>query len=301
MVSGQSRESLPGPTVSRFAALAAAVPGYVQGSVLSVPGVWDALSARLVELAGFPAAFLSGGALSMARHGRPDSGLVTLSELADAVRVIREMSDLPLLVDADTGFGNADNARRTVRLLEAAGATAIQLEDQLFPKRCGFMAGKAVIPAEDYLDKLKAVLDARRGATLVIARTDARAIEGFDAALDRAVRYAEAGADLVFVEGPETTAEMQAIAARLGAEVPLVHNLVEGGNSPVDSAAQLQVLGYAIGLHPLLLLHGFIRQAPDHLQVLRQTGSTASLKPKIGDLHEFNALLAQTLPRSFRP
>ena len=285
--------------MSRHATLGKAVPGYTSGQVLSLPGVWDALSMRLAQQAGFAAAFLSGGALSMARHGRRDMGLVTMSELAQAVQLIREVSDLPLFVDADTGFGNEENAARTMRVLEAAGATAIQLEDQVFPKRCGFMAGKAVIPADEYLGKLKAVLDARRGGTLVIARTDARSIEGFAAALDRAQRYADAGADLVFVEGPESVTEMQAIAAALAADVPLVHNLVEGGVSPVDSAAELAALGYAVALHPLLLLHGFIRQGPEHLAVLKQTGSTASIKHKIADLAEFNALLAQDIsPRS---
>ncbi len=283
--------------MSRHAALAAVVPRYQRGRVLSVPGVWDGLSIRLVEQAGFPAAFLSGGALSMARHGRHDMGLVTMTEVVQATQVIREVSDLPLFVDADTGFGNSENAARAIRALEAAGASAIQLEDQLFPKRCGFMAGKAVIPAREYADKLNAVLDARRSArTLVIARTDARSIEGFDAALARAQLYAETGADLVFIEGPETAAEMEIIAGQLGAEFPLVHNLVEGGISPVQSAAELEQLGYAIALHPLLMLHGFIRQAPALLQILAQTGSTETLRGEIADLQEFNALLAQDAP-----
>jgi 2-methylisocitrate lyase-like PEP mutase family enzyme len=283
--------------MSRYAALAAVVPGCQRGRVLSVPGVWDGLSIRLVEQAGFPAAFLSGGALSMARHGRRDMGLVTMTEVVQATQLIREVSDLPLFVDADTGFGNAENAARAIRALEAAGASAIQLEDQLFPKRCGFIAGKAVIPASEYADKLKAVLDARRSErTLVIARTDARSIEGFDAALARAQLYAETGADLLFIEGPETSAEMEIIARQLGADFPLVHNLVEGGGSPIQSAAELEQLGYAIALHPLLMLHGFIRQAPAHLQILAKTGSTESLKGEIADLQEFNALLAQDAP-----
>lgn len=279
--------------MSRHTALAAAVPGYAKGQVLSLPGVWDGLSIMLVEQAGFPAAFLSGGALAMARHGRRDMGLVTLSEVAEATRLIREVSDLPLFVDVDTGFGSADNAVRMVRIMEQAGATAIQLEDQLFPKRCGFLAGKAVIAKGEYLDKLKAVLDARRRDTLVIARTDARSIEGIAAALDRACAYAEDGADLVFVEGPETSAEMEAISAALADKVPLVHNLVEGGNSPIRSATELAALGYAVALHPLLLLHRFIRQAPQDLAVLKQTGSTESLASEIADLQEFNALLAR--------
>ena len=287
--------------MNRYAALAAAVPGFVQGHVLSLPGVWDGLSIRLVEQAGFPAAFLSGGALSMARHGRRDMGLVSLNELAQAVQLIREVSDLPLFVDADTGFGNAENAVRTIRVLEAAGASAIQLEDQLFPKRCGFMAGKAVIAAQEYADKLKAVLDARRSNTLVIARTDARSIEGFEAALARAQLYAETGADLIFVEGPEDTDEMEMISAQLGKNFPLVHNLVEGGVSPVASAAELRDLGYSVALHPLVLLHGFIRQGPAHLAVLRQSGSTQMLSNEIADLAEFNALLEAAPPTKALP
>jgi 2-methylisocitrate lyase-like PEP mutase family enzyme len=260
-------------------------------AVLSVPGVWDGLSLRLVEQAGFPLAFLSGGALSMARLGRPDIGLASLSELVDTVMLLRETSDLPLIVDADTGFGNALNAQRTMRLLEQAGASAIQLEDQLYPKRCGHMAGKAVIPSQEYIGKLKAVLDARRSAsTLVIARTDARSVEGFEATMARAHAYHEAGADLLFVEGPQTVEEMQAIATAFPA-TPLVHNLVEGGVTPVTTASQLQALGYRIALHPLLLLHGFIRQAPALLEALKASGTTDGLRGSIADLPAFNALL----------
>ena len=277
--------------MDRHARLASAIPGYARGATLPVPGVWDGLSIRLVEQAGFAAAFLSGGALSMARHGRRDTGLVTMSELAQAVQLIREVSDLPLIVDIDTGFGNAENAARTIRVIEAAGASAVQIEDQVFPKRCGFLAGKAVIPAAEYADKLKAVLDARRRDTLVVARTDARSVEGFAGALERAELYAETGADLIFVEGPDSAGEMATIGADLGQSHPLVHNLVEGGHSPVDSAGELGALGYAIALHPLVLLHGLIRQGPRHLAALRASGSTASFRAEIADLHEFNALL----------
>jgi 2-methylisocitrate lyase-like PEP mutase family enzyme len=275
--------------MDRYARLAAAIPGYARGKALSVLGVWDGLSIRLVEQAGFPAGFLSGGALSMARHGRPDIGLVTLSELATTVSIIREVSDLPLIVDVDTGFGNALNAQRTMRMLEAAGATAIQLEDQSFPKRCGHMAGKAVVPLTEYVGKLKAVLDARRGDALVIARTDARSVEGFEATMERAQAYVEAGADLLFVEGPQTREEMAAIAHAFGDHIPLVHNLVEGGVTPVHTEGELTALGYAIGLHPLLMLHGFIRQAPALLAHLKETGTTTGLD--IADLNEFGQLL----------
>jgi 2-methylisocitrate lyase-like PEP mutase family enzyme len=278
--------------VTRHAALANAIPGCVPGQCLSVPGVWDGLTIQLVEQAGFPAAFLSGGALSMARHGRRDIGLVTLTELAQTVQIIREVSDLPLIVDADTGFGNADNAVRTLRALEMAGATAIQLEDQVFPKRCGFLAGKAVIPAAEYTDKLRAMLDARRSDLLVIARTDARSVEGFNAAMARAAAYRDAGADLIFIEGPETAEEMTAIATAFAADVPLVHNLVDGGHSPLTTAADLSALGFAFALHPLLLLGGFARQAPQLLAGLRAAGSTDSLQDAIVDLHAINALLS---------
>jgi 2-methylisocitrate lyase-like PEP mutase family enzyme len=282
--------------VNRHSALAKAVPGYVRGKVLSLPGVWDGLSIRLVEQAGFPCAFLSGGALSMARHGTPDMGLVTMNEVVQAIAIIREVSNLPLFVDADTGFGNADNVARTMRAFEAAGATAIQLEDQLFPKRCGFLSGKAVIPAQDFADKLKAALDSRRRGTLVIARTDAYSIEGFESTLERAALYAETGADLIFIEGPAKTDEMRVIGERFGADFPLVHNLVEGSNSPVECASALAELGYAVALHPLLMLHGFIRQAPKLLQSLAATGSTAQLQSDIANLQDFNALLMKDAP-----
>ncbi len=278
--------------MDRHARLGHAIPGHASGAALSLPGVWDGLSIRLVEQAGFKAAFLSGGALSMARHGRPDIGLVTLSELATTVSLIREISSLPLIVDADTGFGNALNAQRTVRMLESAGATAIQLEDQSFPKRCGHMDGKAVIPRAEFVGKLKAVLDARRSAsTLVVARTDARGAEGFNQTMERAQAYVDAGADLLFIEGPHSIEEMQEIGRTFGAAVPLVHNLVEGGVSPVTSRADLASLGYAIGLHPLLLLHGFIRAAPQWLTHLAEHGSTTGLGDAIADLGAFNALL----------
>jgi 2-methylisocitrate lyase-like PEP mutase family enzyme len=244
---------------------------------------------RLAEQAGFPLAFLSGGALSMARHGRPDIGLVTLSELVTTVSLIRETSALPLIVDADTGFGNALNAQRTMVMLEAAGATAVQLEDQTFPKRCGHMAGKSVVPIAEAVGRIKAMLDARKGKTLLIARTDARSIEGFDRTMERMQAYAEAGADLLFIEGPQSVDEMQAAAKQFAVDYPLVHNLVEGGTNPIAGRTELTEMGYAIGLHPLIMLHGFIRQAPALLNHLRDQGSTRELD--IANLSEFAELL----------
>ena len=256
--------------------------------LLSVPGCWDGLSALLIEQAGFEAAFVSGGAVSMARLGRPDMGLTTASEAADVVAAVRDRTALPLIADGDTGFGNAINLQRSVRLFERAGASAIQIEDQGFPKRCGHMAGKMVVPMAEAVGRIRAALDARHDM-LVVARTDALGVEGYDAALDRAAAFAEAGADLIFVEGPRTPQELGGIAARLGSH-PLVHNLVEGGNSPVDSGAVLEALGFAVALHPLLLLHGFVRAAPAWLAALRQHRSTTSISDRLATLHDMNAI-----------
>jgi 2-methylisocitrate lyase-like PEP mutase family enzyme len=262
-----------------------AVPGCRQ-----VPGVYDGLSALLVERAGFEVAFLSGASLSYTRFGRPDLGLVSMDEVAQAVGVIRERTTLPLIVDADTGFGNALNVQRTVREFEKAGASAIQLEDQLAPKRCGHMAGKQVIPATEMLGKIRAALDARRDAdTVIVARTDAHGVEGFEAALERAVAYAEAGADWVFYEGPDTVEQMRAIAAAV--RLPLVHNLVEGGRTPVTRVDQLADLGYKVALHPGFLVHLYAAVAPEMLARLRADGTSDAMRDRLLDLGRINALL----------
>jgi len=179
--------------------------------LLSLPGCWDGFSALLVEQAGFEAAFVSGGAVSMARLGRPDIGLLSVVEIADVVLQIRDRVSLPLVVDADTGFGDAGNVARTVRLFERAGASAIQIEDQTFPKRCGHMAGRSVVPLEEAKARLRTALDARNDL-LVVARTDALAVEGLAAALDRAEAFLEEGADWIFVEGPRDMAEAKEVA-----------------------------------------------------------------------------------------
>jgi 2-methylisocitrate lyase-like PEP mutase family enzyme len=255
----------------------------------SVPGCWDGLGALLIEQAGFEVAFLTGGGLSMARLGRPDMGLVTMSELVDTVAIIRDRVGLSLIVDGDTGFGNALNMVRTVRSIERAGASAIQIEDQGFPKRCGHMAGKTVIPVAEAVGKLKAALDSRHDM-LVIARTDAVSVEGFDAAIDRAEAYLEAGADMIFIEGPKTIEDTRTIGARLGSRVPLVHNLVEGGVSATESGEELEAMGFALALHPLLLLHGFSATAPALLAHLRAERSTIALHPAIASLADMNRI-----------
>jgi 2-methylisocitrate lyase-like PEP mutase family enzyme len=263
--------------------------------LLAAPGCYDGFSALLVEQAGFEAAFLSGAALSLTRLGRPDVGLVAVGELADAVRAIADRVDIPLIVDIDTGFGNALNTQRTVKVLERAGAAAVQLEDQTFPKRCGHIRGKGVIPVAEMVGKIRAAVDAR-AETLIIGRTDALGVEGPQAALDRAEAYLEAGADIVFVEGPRTLEETRAVAERFAARVPLVHNLVEGGITAVRTGAELQELGFAIALHPMLLLHGLARYAPEWLATLRSQGTTDGLDildlPRLNAVAGLDALLA---------
>lgn len=262
------------------------------GPIIKAPGVYDGLSALLVEQAGFDCAFLSGACLSFARFGRPDMGLVTASEVAQTVAILRERVQLPLIVDMDTGFGNALNVQRTVRDFERAGASALQIEDQVAPKRCGHMSGKAVITVDEMVGKIHAALDARQDDnTVIIARTDALGVNGFDDALARADRYLEAGADALFIEAPASVEQMQQIGRQFGGRAPLVHNLVEGGGSPVDAVDDVQALGYRIALYPAALLHLFTPQARLLLDSIRDTGSTAAMRQQMYDLGDMNRLL----------
>ncbi|MCC5825009.1 isocitrate lyase/PEP mutase family protein [Alkalimonas sp.] len=263
------------------------------GNTLSLPGVYDGLSAQLVAQAGFSAAFVSGACVAFSRLGKPDLGLVSLSELAQCVAQIREAVDLPLLVDMDTGFGNALNTQRAVRLLERSGASALQIEDQQMPKRCGHMRGKQVISCQEMVGKLKAALDARQQHdTLIVARTDALGVTGFDDALERAEHYLATGVDALFIEAPHSIEQMQRISAQFAGRIPLVHNLVEGGNSPVHSRQQLAALGYQIALFPASLLNRFIPQAQQLLKHLAEQGETKSLADSMTDLHGINAVLS---------
>lgn len=262
-----------------------------QGHCLRAPGVYDGLTALLAEQAGFEVGFVSGACVAFARHGRPDMGLVSMSEVADTVALLRERVAMPLIVDIDTGFGNALNVQRTVRVFERAGASALQMEDQVMPKRCGHMAGKQVIPADEMVGKIRAALDARQDAdTILIARTDALGVTGFDDALERAERYLEAGADALFIEAPKTVAQMHEIGRRFAGRIPLVHNLVEGGGSPIPDAAGLEALGYRIALYPAALLHLFVPQAQALLEHVREHGSTAGYGGLI-DLNRINRVL----------
>src|SRR5258708_8986247 len=201
--------------------------------IVVAPGIYDGMSAMLVAEAGFPAAYLSGASICYTRYGYPDIGLVSTTEVADTLSAIRERATLPVIVDIDTGFGNALNVQRTVRTFEVRGASALQLEDQVTPKRCGHLADKALIGTAEMVGKLKAALDARASSDmLIIARTDAVAVEGFERALDRAAAYVEAGADLLFVEAPGSRGQLAEIPRRFGGPAPVMANMVEGGQTP---------------------------------------------------------------------
>lgn len=260
--------------------------------ILVAPGVFDGLSAALAEAAGFEALYLSGASLAYTRLGRPDVGLVTQSELVDALARIRERTELPILVDADTGFGNALNVQRTVRLLERAGASAIQIEDQVAPKRCGHLAGKSLVPTGEMVGKIRAALDARTSAELlIVARTDAIAVEGFEAALARARAYAEAGADVLFVEAPRSRDELATVPRRLAGGPPLLVNMVEGGRTPALAAEALEALGYAVVIFPGGLVRALAETAREFLASLKAHGTTAPFRERMLDFEGLNALL----------
>jgi 2-methylisocitrate lyase-like PEP mutase family enzyme len=256
------------------------------------PGVYDALTALIAEQAGFGALYVSGAAIAYSRLGRPDIGLVSMSEVIDTVTLIRDRVGADLIVDADTGFGNALNVERTVRLMERAGANAIQLEDQGFPKRCGHLDGKALVAAAEMVGKIKAAVDARSsGETLVIARTDAVAVEGFEAAVERAHLYAEAGADVLFVEAPRERQQLAAVAKSLGNAAPLLANMVEGGKTPPLSAGELQELGFAIVIFPGAIARVLAKAASEFYGSLATHGSSQPFRPRMLDFAALNALI----------
>ncbi|MFV2034557.1 MAG: oxaloacetate decarboxylase, partial [Halocynthiibacter sp.] len=219
--------------------------------ILIAPGIYDGLTALIARQAGARAVYLSGASLAYTRFGRPDLGLVSMSEVADTVAVIRDRVDIPIIVDADTGFGNALNVQRTVRVFERMGANALQLEDQTLPKRCGHLDGKTLASTPEMVGKIKAAIDAStRPETLIIARTDAVAVEGFNAALERAHAYAEAGADVLFVEALSDKEQMKTVVSQLASMRPLMVNMVEGGKTPAVDAGDLQDLGFALAIFP---------------------------------------------------
>ena len=256
--------------------------------LLLAPGIYDALSAHIAAQAGFEALYLSGASIAYTRLGTSDIGLTTFTEVCDTMAAIRERVDLPVIIDADTGFGNALNAQRTVRGFERAGASMIQIEDQTFPKRCGHLIGKAVVPIAEMTGKLKAALDARAsGETLILARTDAVAVEGFDAAIERAERYLETGVDALFIEAVKSAEQMRLVNARFAGRAPLLANMVEGGQTPVKSAADLEALGYRIAIFPGGTVRAVAHTLGRYYGSLKQHGST---KPFAGEMLDFDGL-----------
>jgi 2-methylisocitrate lyase-like PEP mutase family enzyme len=259
--------------------------------IVVAPGVYDAFTALVAEQSGFTTLYVSGAAISYTRLGRPDIGLVSLSEVVEIVGVVRDRVDADLIVDADTGYGNALNVGRTMRLFERAGASAIQLEDQDFPKRCGHLDGKVLIPAAEMVGKIKAALDARRSReTLVIARTDAVAVEGFESAIERAALYRDAGADMLFVEAPKTRVELKRIPPALGG-VPLMANMVEGGRTPVLSAAELESMGFALVIFPGGIVRALARMASEYYASLAAGGTSEPFRSRMLDFAGLNELI----------
>ena len=260
--------------------------------ILLAPGVYDPLTAALASTAGFEALYVSGAAVAYTRLGRPDIGLVSMTEMAETILMIRDRVETPLIVDADNGHGNALNMQRTLRLFERAGANALQVEDQNYPKRCGHLAEKRLIGTDEMQGKIKAAVDARQQTgTLVIARTDAVAVEGLQAAIDRAGRYVEAGADMLFVEAPGSVADMRTVVSALGGRAPLMANMVEGGKTPLQSAAALETLGFAMVIFPGGIVRATARAAQEFYAVLKRDGTTAALAGQMLDFDGLNALI----------
>lgn len=262
-----------------------------QDEILVAPGVYDGLTARLVEKAGFEAVYLSGAGVSYSTYGQPDLGLITQTEMAHRVASVAHSTALPVIADGDTGYGNAINVIRTVQLFEQAGAHAIQIEDQQFPKRCGHLSGKALVPADEMVGKIRAACDARSASDfLIIARTDARSVRGIDEALRRGEEYIKAGADVLFIESPHSDDELEQIGRKF-ANVPLMANMVEGGKTPMLSADQLQALGFSLVIFPNSLTRHFAYTGLQFLNSLRTRGTTEPQLDRMVNHQELNDLL----------
>lgn len=268
--------------------------------ILVAPGVFDGLTAALAEAAGAQALYLSGAAVAYTRLGRPDIGLTSMTEMADTMALIRDRVALPVIIDADTGFGNALNAQRTMRAYERAGASALQVEDQSYPKRCGHLADKSLISASEMAGKIAAMADARASdETLIIARTDAIAVEGFEAAVDRAEGYIEAGADVLFIEAPRSVEELSEICRIFKGRVPLMANMVEGGETPITAAADLEALGFSLVIFPGGIVRALAKTAEEYYGSLVANGSNRPFADRMFDFKALNlrvgtaALLAE--------
>jgi 2-methylisocitrate lyase-like PEP mutase family enzyme len=262
------------------------------GKILICPGIFDGLTALLVEQAGFEAAYLSGASLCYTRYAFPDIGLVSMSEVADQLAAIRERARLPIIVDIDTGFGNALNVARTIRAFEDRGASAVQMEDQVTPKRCGHLRDKSLISTAEMVGKIRAALDARKSREmLLIARTDAVAVEGFQQALDRADAYVAAGADVIFVEAPSSREHLAKIGAHFRDRVPALANMVEGGATPILPAEELAALGFSIAIFPGGTVRALAHALQGYYASLKQHGTTEPWRGRMLDFAGINRLL----------
>ena len=257
---------------------------------LVIPGVYDALGAKIVEKVGFEAMFQTGYGTSATLFGMPDYGFIGSTETVDNARRICRAVSVPVIVDADTGYGNALTVDKLVRELEVAGASGIFLEDQKWPKRCGHMQGKEVIPKDEYAEKLQAAIDARSNKDfIIVARTDARAIEGLDNAIERGLYYKKIGADVIFIEAPKNIQEMSKIGNAIDA--PLVANMIEGGVTPISSVSKLHKMGFKIILYPLSVLFSNTYASLQILRELKRSGSTVKLKKNMVNFDQFNEIV----------
>ena len=260
--------------------------------IVLAPGVYDAFTAMLAESAGFEALYLSGASVAYSRLGGPDIGLVTQTELEETLSRIAERVAVPLIVDADTGFGNALNVQRTVRRLERAGAAAIQLEDQTSPKRCGHLDGKSLVSAAEMVGKVKAAVDARSSReTLIVARTDAVAVEGLQPAIERADKYLAAGADVLFIEAVRSKTDMASVTAQFSARVPLLANMVEGGKTPVLPVDELEKIGYAIAIFPGGTARAAAFMFAEYFASLKTYGTTDPYRARMIDFDQLQRVL----------
>ena len=257
---------------------------------LVIPGVYDALGAKIVEKVGFEAMFQTGYGTSATLFGMPDYGFIGSTETVDNARRICRAVSIPVIVDVDTGYGNALTVDKLVRELEVAGASGIFLEDQKCPKRCGHMQGKEVIPKDEYAEKLQAAIDARSNKDfIIVARTDARAIEGLDNAIERGLYYKKIGADVIFIEAPKNIQEMSKIGNAIDA--PLVANMIEGGVTPISSVSKLHKMGFKIILYPLSVLFSNTYASLQILRELKRSGSTVKLKKNMVNFDQFNEIV----------
>jgi len=261
-------------------------------NLLLAPGIYDSLSGLIATNAGAKAVYLSGASLAYTRFGISDLGLVSVSEVNDTLAAITDRIETPVIVDGDNGFGNALNVQRTVRSFERSGAAAIQLEDQAFPKRCGHLDGKTLISKTEMVGKIKAALDARTSQDMqIIARTDARAVEGLSAAMDRAEAYWEAGADILFIEAPQSLDEMKQITVQFAGRIPLLANMVEGGKTPIQSTDELAEIGYKIAIFPGGTVRAIAHHLTDYFGQLLVNGNNVKFNKKMYDFNGLNDII----------